>query len=283
MTRNEKLLEESNKETRQLKSENFSLNQQVSKLKKETTKTDTQVLYLKGHIKGKTLTANSTNDYHWNKSIKSLYVSKIEKFKEVMKEKLISFMGIDNDMLVIQSTVVISSGYRIEKSDELYELIMSSKYEENYETIFTTYYRTILSELVLDVFKLLPFHWYDFTCNALVNETKEIQHVIKFPINGKKVEDFFYQYKEMTVQSINNTIQVLGFQELQTDFKIKVSINGETREVEVGVECDIDDLLTTSFSQTITVCKSEEDDEAECEVGVESKTICSGSIIIYKN
>jgi len=92
-----------------------------------------------------------------------------------MKEKLISFMGIDNDMLVIQSTVVISSGYRIEKSDELYELIMSSKYEENYETIFTTYYRTILSELVLDVFKLLPFHWYDFTCNALVNETKEIQ------------------------------------------------------------------------------------------------------------
>jgi len=208
-------------------------------------------------------------------------VIEIERLKEVVKDK-ISFMGIDNDMVIIQSTVVISWGYRIGRSDELYELIMSSKYEENYETIFTTYYRNN-SELVLDIFKLLPFHWYDFTCNALVNETKEIQHVIKFPINGKKVEDFFYQYKEMTVQSINNTIQVLGLQELQTDFKIKVSINGETREVEVGVECDIDDLLTTSFSQTIIVCKSEEDDEAECEVGVESKTICSGSIIIYKN
>jgi len=266
-----------------LKSENFSLNQQVSKLKKETTKTDAQVLYLKGHIKGKTLTATYTNDNHLNKSIKSLYVSKVERFKEVMKEKLISFMGIDNDMVIIQSTVVISSGYRIDKSDELYELIMSLKYEENYETIFKTYYRIILSELVLDVFKLLPFHWYDFTCNALVNETKEIQHVIKFPIKSNKVEDFCYQYKEMTVQSINNTIQVLGFQELQIDHKIKVSINGETREVEVGVECDIDDLLTTSFSKTTTVCKNEDDDEEECEVGVEIEKISSGSIIIYKN
>jgi len=135
----------------------------------------------------------------------------------------------------------------------LQEVIKSPKYNENHIKCFSQLQQNNFGKYFQETFEIIPCHWYDFITANDVNT----RHMITFPIKDNQIEDFTCKYTTFTVESINNTIKVSGFQK---NYNIKIVIDTEEQDIMAEEKIkpfDTEKLIAARFSGSacIIICK----------------------------